>query len=69
MDLNTKNIAVTYNTWPGTNHSGKPQAITIDVEASGFGVGSYPIEVGVAFPDGGTQCYLIKPEHDWIHWK
>ncbi|PCH60663.1 MAG: hypothetical protein COC05_03740 [Gammaproteobacteria bacterium] len=40
----------------------------IDVEASGFGIGSYPIEVGVAFPNGDTQCYLLKPEHDWTHW-
>lgn len=43
-------------------------AIIIDVEASGFGTGSYPIEVGVAFPDGNTQCYLIKPEENWTHW-
>ncbi len=34
----------------------------IDVEASGFGAGSYPIEVGVAFPDGRSWCCLIRPE-------
>ena len=43
--------------------------IIIDIEASGFGAGSYPIEVGVAMPDGETECYLIKPEHDWVHWE
>lgn len=40
----------------------------IDVEASGFGPGSYPIEVGVALPDGGARCFLIRPEPDWTHW-
>ena len=40
----------------------------IDVEATGFGAGSYPIEVGVAFPDGGTWCGLIRPELGWSHW-
>ena len=42
--------------------------IIIDVEASGFGRGSYPIEVGFVMPDGGTQCTLIKPESCWTHW-
>ncbi len=40
----------------------------IDVEASGFGLGSYPIEVGVALADGKTHCFLIKPEPRWTHW-
>lgn len=40
----------------------------IDIEASGFGSGSYPIEIGVALPDGSTECYLIKPRKDWQHW-
>jgi len=40
----------------------------IDLEASGFGKGSYPIEVGVAMADGSTHCYLIKPQPDWVHW-
>lgn len=51
---------------------GDPGAITvpaiIDVEASGFGSGSYPIEVGVALPDGSAHCFLIKPKPDWTHW-
>ncbi len=40
----------------------------IDVEASGFGAGSYPIEVGAALSDGGAYCSLIHPEPDWRHW-
>lgn len=40
----------------------------IDVEASGLGVGSYPIEVGIALPDGRTHCTLICPPAHWIHW-
>jgi len=42
--------------------------IVIDVEASGFGRGSYPIEVGFVMPDGSTQCSLIKPGPSWTHW-
>lgn len=40
----------------------------IDVEASGFGPGSYPIEIGIAMPNGSTHCYLIKPLPEWTHW-
>ena len=40
----------------------------IDVEASGFGKGSYPIEVGFVLPDGRSDCMLIKPIADWLHW-
>ena len=46
--------------------SGMPYVL--DVEASGFGVGSYPIEVGIALPDGTGSCYLIRPEPEWTHW-
>jgi len=42
--------------------------ITIDVEASGFGRGSYPIEVGLAFSDQQTEAYLIQPAPNWTHW-
>jgi hypothetical protein len=42
--------------------------VIIDVEASGFGVGSYPIEIGIALGDRTTHCYLIKPEPEWVHW-
>jgi hypothetical protein len=40
----------------------------IDVEASGFGAGSYPIEVGFVLPDGKAFCTLIRPEPDWTRW-
>lgn len=42
--------------------------VIIDLEASGFGVGSYPIEVGFVLPDGSSQCFLIKPAPGWTHW-
>lgn len=45
----------------------QPPAI-LDIEASGFGLGSYPIEVGFVLPDGTLWCSLIKPEPDWQHW-
>ncbi|WP_315853224.1 hypothetical protein [Alteromonas oceanisediminis] len=40
----------------------------IDVEASGFGANSYPIEIGVVRSDGARYCKLIKPLSDWLHW-
>lgn len=40
----------------------------IDLEASGLGRGSFPIEVGVVLPCGLTYCSLICPEPDWCHW-
>ena len=40
----------------------------VDLEASGFGTHSYPIEIGIALPDGQTACYLIRPQEDWLHW-
>jgi hypothetical protein len=40
----------------------------IDIEASGFGKGSYPIEVGFVLPDGRSECCLIKPVECWTHW-
>jgi len=40
----------------------------LDIEASGFGRGSYPIEVGFAGADGRLFCGLIRPEPDWLHW-
>lgn len=45
----------------------QPPAI-IDVEASGFGAGSYPIEVGCVLPDGRSYCALIQPVEGWTHW-
>lgn len=40
----------------------------IDIEASGFGASSYPIEVGCVLPDGASYCTLITPQADWQHW-
>jgi hypothetical protein len=40
----------------------------IDIEASGFGAASYPIEVGLVLPDGQTFCSLIVSAPDWRHW-
>ena len=40
----------------------------IDLEASGFGRGSYPIEVGFALENREIYSFLIKPEADWTHW-
>ena len=42
--------------------------IVIDVEASGFGKGSYPIEVGFSRAQGHAWCSLIRPEQEWVHW-
>ncbi|MEE9355477.1 MAG: hypothetical protein V3U75_07785 [Methylococcaceae bacterium] len=40
----------------------------IDIEASGFGSQSYPIEIGLILSSGEKFCFLIKPAVDWIHW-
>lgn len=45
-----------------------PAPTVIDIEASGFGPKSYPIEVGFILPDGNTFCTLIRPEPNWTHW-
>jgi hypothetical protein len=40
----------------------------LDIEASGFGRNSYPIEVGYVMPDGRSVCMLIRPGLEWTHW-
>lgn len=40
----------------------------LDIEASGFGRDSFPIEVGFVLSDGETFCCLIRPAPDWTHW-
>lgn len=40
----------------------------LDIEASGFGRRSYPIEVGYVLPDGQARCTLIRPPEHWTHW-
>ncbi len=49
------------------SHTDQPPAV-IDVEASGFGPDSYPIEVGLVLPDGQRYCALIEPCAQWTHW-
>lgn len=40
----------------------------LDIEASGFGRGSYPIEVGFVLGNGEARCMLIQPAEHWTHW-
>jgi hypothetical protein len=40
----------------------------IDIEASGFGRDSYPIEVGFVLPSGRGVCTLVRPPAQWAHW-
>lgn len=40
----------------------------VDVEASGFGSRSYPIEIGLALEPDSRYCSLIRPAPDWTHW-
>ncbi|AKJ26966.1 hypothetical protein [Caldimonas brevitalea] len=48
----------------------KPPSLpaVLDFEASGFGAGSYPIEVGFVLPDGRAFCSLIRPLPHWTRW-
>ena len=49
-----------------------PDAIVVpavlDIEASGFGQGSFPVEVGFVLADGESFCTLIRPAPGWTHW-
>lgn len=58
-----------WHTIPGMTAHLLSAPCIIDVEASGFGAGSYPIEVGAALSDGRAYCSLINPEPDWRHWE
>ena len=40
----------------------------IDLEASGFGPHSYPIEVGLALGPDTKYCSLIAPAPGWTYW-
>jgi len=50
----------------GTNSMTPPSII--DIEASGFGKESYPIEIGYVTSHGKRWCSLIKPSDNWQHW-
>ncbi|WP_049631906.1 hypothetical protein [Cellvibrio sp. pealriver] len=45
-----------------------PNPTIIDIEASGFGSRSYPIEIGVVKTNGDRYCALIEPPPEWDHW-
>ena len=45
-----------------------PLHCVLDIEASGFGKQSWPIEIGWALSDGRTGCLLVRPPSHWTHW-
>lgn len=45
-----------------------PARCVIDIEASGFGRHSYPIEIGFVRDDGHAWCSLVRPADGWLHW-
>ncbi len=56
---------------PDPKHAAADDAempIVLDVEASGFGRDSYPVEIGYAMPNGSCFCSLVRPEPHWTHW-
>ena len=40
----------------------------IDIEASGFGRGSYPIEIGIVNGVAPNFCHIVTPAEHWQHW-
>lgn len=48
--------------------SNKLHPAIIDIEASGIGSESYPIEVGIVLSSGARYCTLIKPHESWTYW-
>ena len=44
------------------------EPLILDIEASGFGAQSYPIEVGLAMQNDKRYCRLIKPQKNWRFW-
>lgn len=45
-----------------------PLITFIDIEASGLGLDSYPIELGWADTLGNGDGFLVRPLNDWTHW-
>lgn len=41
----------------------------LDIEATGFGRHSHPIEIGFVREDGLAWCSLIRPADGWQHWE
>lgn len=53
---------------PDASRPAGPLPCVLDIEASGFGRASYPIEVGYVLPDGRAACMLVRPAEGWTHW-
>ncbi len=49
-------------------HATATTPAVLDIEASGFGPRSYPIEVGYVMADGRSRCTLVRPPQHWTHW-
>lgn len=45
-----------------------PLITFIDIEASGLGPDSYPIELGWADTFGNSDGFLVRPLDDWTYW-
>ena len=60
-------VMVSASPSPGTEPAPDAPAV-MDIEASGFGRDSYPVEIGFVLPDGQTWCTLIRPAPDWTDW-
>lgn len=45
-----------------------PKYCVLDIEASGLGSGSYPIEIGITLDNGVEYQSLISPVAEWSHW-
>jgi hypothetical protein len=63
-------MSITLDREPGAASDAPSAALpcVLDIEASGFGRGSYPIEIGFVLPDGSAYCTLIQPDTTWTHW-
>lgn len=53
---------------PPTTEAALDVPAVMDIEASGFGRDSYPVEIGFVLPDEQTYCSLIRPAPSWVHW-
>lgn len=42
--------------------------VILDIEASGFGAGSYPVEIGYVDTKGEVWSAQVQPHSDWLHW-
>ncbi|MCK5398372.1 MAG: hypothetical protein KAJ33_08995, partial [Thermoplasmata archaeon] len=42
--------------------------VILDIEASGFGKESYPIEIGFVLSDQTAHCHIIRPVAHWTFW-